>query len=357
MGQNIGTCVTALLSSFGTNKNAKRAAIVHLSFNVLGTIIWLAIFSIISSLLKPAYLDSSASYLGIAVAHSLFNIACTVLLLPMSAFLEKLAIKLVPETNNTDENTELDERLLVTPPVALARCNKLVQEMAEFSVTALKNGLNMLTRYDEDTAQEIRLSEEKADHYEDILGTYLVKLSRNRVSDNDSSEISKLLKVIGDFERISDHSINILESAEELREKDMSFTDDAIAELGVLCSAVSEILTLSYTAFINNDMNFARDVEPLEQVIDGLKTKLRNGHIKRLKDGTCSIEAGFVWADLITNLERTSDHCSNIAACIIDAADNNMNVHQSLRDMKTNDTNFTSKFAYYAEKYEIANGM
>ncbi len=357
MGQNIGTCVTALLSSFGTNKNAKRAAIVHLSFNVLGTIIWLSVFSLISVLLRPALLDASVSYLGIAVAHSLFNIACTVVLLPMASLLEKLAIKLVPETSKIDENTELDERLLVTPPIALARCNKLVQEMAEFSVTALKNGLNMLTRYDENTAQEIRSSEEKADHYEDILGTYLVKLSRNRVSDNDSSEISKLLKVIGDFERISDHSINILESAEELREKDMNFTDDAIAELGVLCSAVSEILTLSYTAFINNDMNFARDVEPLEQVIDGLKTKLRNGHIKRLKEGTCSIEAGFVWADLITNLERTSDHCSNIAACIIDAAENNMNVHQSLRDMKTNDTNFTSKFAYYAEKYEIVNEM
>ena len=353
MGQNIGTCVTALLSSFGTNKNAKRAAIVHLSFNVIGTIIWLSVFSLISAILKPALLDASASYLGIAIAHSLFNIACTALLLPMSSLLEKLAIKLVPDTNKKDEIAELDEKLLVIPPVALERCNELVCEMAESSVVALKNGLNMLSRYDSAIAEEIRAAEEKADHYEDILGTYLVKLSRNQISDSDSSEVSKLLKVIGDFERISDHSINVLESAEELKEKDMQFTPDAVKELDVLCSAVSEILTLSYMAFINNDLKSARDVEPLEQVIDGLKAKLRDGHIKRLKNGTCSIEAGFVWADLITNLERTADHCSNIAACVIDASENNMNVHQSVRDMKVNNTYFSSKYSYYTEKYAI----
>ena len=353
MGQNIGTCVTALLSSFGTNKNAKRAAIVHLSFNVIGTIIWLSLFSLISAVLKPALLDASASYLGIAIAHSLFNIACTALLLPMSSLLEKLAIKLVPDTNKKDEIAELDEKLLVIPPVALERCNELVCEMAESSVVALKNGLNMLSKYDSAIAEEIRAAEEKADHYEDILGTYLVKLSRNQISDSDSSEVSKLLKVIGDFERISDHSINILESAEELKEKDMQFTPDAVKELDVLCGAVSEILTLSYMAFINNDLKSAYDVEPLEQVIDGLKAKLRDGHIKRLKTGTCSIEAGFVWADLITNLERTADHCSNIAACIIDAAENNMNVHQSVRDMKVNNAYFSSKYSYYTEKYAI----
>ncbi len=353
MGQNIGTCVTALLSSFGTNKNAKRAAIVHLSFNVLGTVIWLSVFGIISALLKPALLDASATYLGIAIAHSMFNIACTIILLPMASLLEKLAIKLVPDTNKKDEIVELDERLLVTPPIALERCNELVCEMAELSVTALKNSLNMLTRYDPMVAEEIRAAEEKADHYEDILGTYLVKLSRYQISDSDSSEVSKLLKVIGDFERISDHSINILESAEELKEKDIKFTPDATVELGVICSAVSEILTISYMAFTGNDLKSACDIEPLEQVIDGLKAKLRDGHIRRLKDGTCSIEAGFVWADLITNLERTADHCSNIAACIIDASHNNMNVHKSVRDMKTNNEYFNSKFSYYLQKYEI----
>lgn len=353
MGQNIGTCITAILSSFGTNKNAKRAAIVHLSFNVIGTIIWLSVFSIVSAILKPAFLSMSASYVGIAVAHSAFNIACTVILLPMSSLLEKIAIRLVPDTNKEDEIVELDERLLVTPAIALDRCRELVCEMAEVSVSALKNSLNMLNKYDKDIAEDIRRAEDKADHYEDILGTYLVKLSRNQISDSDSAEVSKLLKAIGDFERISDHSVNILESAEELKNKDLFLTDSAKEELNTICCAVSEILTLSYKAFVKNDLEIARDIEPLEQVIDGLKAKLRDDHIKRLKDGECSIEVGFVWADLLTNLERTSDHCSNIAVCVIDAAENNMNVHQSLRSMKKGNSYFDARYAEYAKKYMV----
>lgn len=351
MGQNIGTCITAILSSFGTNKNAKRAAIVHLSFNVIGTVIWLSVFSIISAILKPAILDASASYLGIAVAHSAFNIACTALLLPMSSLLERLAVKLVPDSDKKEKVAKLDERLLATPPIALERCNELVREMAEISVTSLKTSLNMLTGYDSDTADIIRKSEEKVDHYEDILGTYLVKLSRHQISDSDSAEVSKLLKAIGDFERISDHSVNILESAEELTKKDIHFTAGAQKELDTLCSAVSEILTLSFRAFVNTDLQAARDVEPLEQVIDGLKAKSRDDHIKRLKNGECSIEAGFVWADLLTNLERTSDHCSNIAVCVIDATQHNMNVHQSLRTMKREDPYFEKRYLEYAKKY------
>lgn len=351
MGQNIGTCITAILSSFGTNKNAKRAAIVHLSFNVIGTVIWLSVFSIISAILKPAILDATASYLGIAVAHSAFNIACTALLLPMSSLLERLAVKLVPDSDKKEKVAKLDERLLATPPIALERCNELVREMAEISVTSLKTSLNMLTGYDSDTADKIRKSEDKVDHYEDILGTYLVKLSRHQISDSDSAEVSKLLKAIGDFERISDHSVNILESAEELTKKDIHFTAGAQKELDTLCSAVSEILTLSFRAFVNTDLQAARDVEPLEQVIDGLKAKSRDDHIKRLKNGECSIEAGFVWADLLTNLERTSDHCSNIAVCVIDATQHNMNVHQSLRTMKREDPYFEKRYLEYAKKY------
>lgn len=351
MGQNIGTCITAILSSFGTNKNAKRAAIVHLSFNVIGTVILLSVFSIISAILKPAILDASASYLGIAVAHSAFNIACTALLLPMSSLLERLAVKLVPDSDKKEKVAKLDERLLATPPIALERCNELVREMAEISVTSLKTSLNMLTGYDSDTADKIRKSEDKVDHYEDILGTYLVKLSRHQISDSDSAEVSKLLKAIGDFERISDHSVNILESAEELTKKDIHFTAGAQKELDTLCSAVSEILTLSFRAFVNTDLQAARDVEPLEQVIDGLKAKSRDDHIKRLKNGECSIEAGFVWADLLTNLERTSDHCSNIAVCVIDATQHNMNVHQSLRTMKREDPYFEKRYLEYAKKY------
>lgn len=351
MGQNIGTCITAILSSFGTNKNAKRAAVVHLTFNVAGAAIWLTVFGIISYVFKPAVLDAPAGYLGVAVAHSVFNIACTAIMLPMSSLLEKLAIKLVPESDKKEVIAELDERLLDTPPIALARCSRLVCDMAVLSVSALNDSIKMLESYDPKTAQSIRDSEEKADHYEDILGTYLVKLSRHRVSDSDSATISKLLKAIGDFERITDHSVNILESAEELNDKEIQFTSAAKNELYTLCRAVSEILSLSCDAFINNDFEAARNVEPLEQVIDKLRDKLRNGHIIRLKNGECSIEVGFIWSDLLTNLERTADHCSNLAVCVIDAAQNNMNLHSSLRRMKQDNAYFDKKYAEYAEKY------
>lgn len=353
MGQNIGTCVTALLSSFGTNKNAKRAAVVHLSFNVIGTVIWLTVFSIVSAIFKPVLLDEPATYLGIAVAHSLFNIACTALLLPMSDLLEKLAIKIVPDSSKKEVQTELDERLLVTPPIALECCGNVVNDMAKESVSALKKSLNMLNKYEEATAEEIRSAEDKTDHYEDILGTYLVKLSSYQISDNDSITVSKLLKAIGDFERISDHSVNILESAEELKEKGICFTHAAKQELDVLCSAVSEILSLCYMAFTKNDLELAGKVEPLEQVIDELKEEMRNSHIARLKNGECSIEAGFVWLDLLTNLERTADHCSNVAVCVIDVAENNMNMHQALNSIRKNDTGFEEKYAEYARKYSI----
>lgn len=351
MGQNIGTCITAILSSLGTNKNAKRAAVVHLTFNVAGAAIWLTVFSIISYVFKPAVLDTPVTYLGVAVAHSVFNIACTAIMLPMSSLLEKLAIKLVPENDKKDVIAELDERLLDTPPIALERCSKLVCDMASLSASALNTSMRMLEKYDSRSADAIRESEEKADHYEDILGTYLVKLSRHRVSDSDSAAISKLLKAIGDFERISDHSVNILESAEELKDKEIQFTSAAKNELYTLCRAVSEILSLSCDAFINNDLEAARNVEPLEQVIDKLRDKLRNGHIVRLKNGECSIEVGFIWSDLLTNLERTADHCSNLAVCVIDAANNNMNLHSSLRQMKADSTYYKEKYAEYAEKY------
>lgn len=353
MGQNIGTCVTALLSTVGTNKNAKRAAVVHLSFNVIGTVVWLSLFSIISAVFKPMLLDESATYFGIAVAHSLFNIACTILLLPMSGLLEKLAVKLVPDNNRKETISELDDNLLVMPPVALERSSSLVNKMAEDAVTGLKISLNMLSKYDSATAAEVREIEEKTDHYEDILGTFLVKLSRNQISDNDSIEISKLLNAIGDFERISDHSVNLLESAEELNEKAIVFTAEANKEMENLCSAVSEILTLAHAAFVDNNLDAARSIEPLEQVIDGLKATMRSSHIKRLKNGECTIEAGFVWVDLLTNLERTADHCSNIAVCVLDANEHNMNMHESLRRMKKDNADFDEKFAEYSKKYDI----
>ncbi|MCI7146769.1 MAG: Na/Pi cotransporter family protein, partial [Firmicutes bacterium] len=322
MGQNIGTCVTAMISSVGANKNAKRAAVVHLSFNIIGTVVWLTVFCIIKALFAPALLNQSASLVGIAVAHSVFNVLCTILLLPMAGFLEKLAQRVVPDAKEPEVRTELDERLLVTPPLALENCRKVSITMAETSAAALKEGLICLRSYDSALAEAIREKESKTDYYEDILGTYLVKLSGSQISENDSSEATKLLKVIGDFERISDHALNLLESAEELQQKGLAFTESAAKELEILSAAINEILDLSTNAFIYNDLESASKVESLEQVIDGLKEQMRTRHILRLQQGECSIDAGFVWSDLLTNLERTSDHCSNIAGCVLDMAQN-----------------------------------
>lgn len=354
MGQNIGTCITAILSSFGTNKNAKRAAIVHLSFNVIGTVVWLIVFSIISMTLKPAILNKAASLPGIAIAHSIFNILCTAILLPQTKNLERLAIKLVPASPDEAEKTvELDERLLQTPTIALERCAAVTKEMAEFAIGAFKSSLDMLNSYDAELANKINKLEKRVDHYEDVLGTYLVKLSRIQLSDNDSAEVSKLLKAIGDFERISDHAVNVVESAEELKDKGIELTASAKEEMSVLCNAVSEIIDMVYIAFNENDLEVAKNIEPLEQVIDGLREKTRDNHIRRLQKGECSIEAGFVLSDLLTNLERTADHCSNLAICIIDANAHNMNIHQSLKERKFS-PDFKEKHEAYMAKYNIA---
>ena len=353
MGQNIGTCVTALLSSFGANKNAKRAAILHLAFNVTGTVVWLTVFSIVSRLVQPAILNSSASYLGIAACHSAFNILCTALLLPLSGLLEKIAYLVVPEGKEAAQKVELDERLLATPSIALGQCCQLVLKMAGETVTGFKMSLDALTSGDVSSAEKIRTIENDVDHYEDVLGTYLTKLARAQISDDDSSEVSKLLKVIGDLERISDHSVNVLESAEEICEKKIVFTDGAKREMEMLCKALAEILDITTDAFCHNDWDAATSVEPLEQVIDHMKTVLRNRHINRLKNGQCSVEAGFIWSDLLTNLERTSDHCSNIAVSIIDAHAHNMNAHQSLRSMKEGNPAFFERLDDYSRKYAL----
>jgi len=353
MGQNIGTCVTALLSSFGTNKNAKRAAIVHLSFNVIGTVVWLSVFSLVSALLKPAVLSASATYLGIAVCHSLFNSLCTALLLPQSALLEKIAYLLVPEGKDTAKAVELDERLLATPSIALGECHKLALKMGEETMEGFRLCLDALGRFDTANAERIRFIEKDVDHYEDILGTYLTKLGRAQISDDDSSEVSKLLKIIGDLERISDHSVNVLESVEEIAEKKIEFSAGAKQEMAVLCAAVAEILGLTMDALNRDDADAASSIEPLEQVVDHLKTMLRDRHIARLKKGECSVEAGFVWSDLLTDLERTSDHCSNIALSILDACAHNMNAHQSLRSLKKNSPGYLEKLDAWSRKYTL----
>ena len=353
MGQNIGTCVTALLSSFGANKNAKRAAIIHLAFNVIGTVVWLTMFSLASHLFQPALLGMPANYLGIAVCHSVFNILCTALLLPMSGLLERIAYLLVPEGKDTAKSVELDERLLATPSIALGQCHNLVLKMAEETLGGTRMSMNALLYGDMTEAEKIRGSEKTVDHYEDVLGTFLSKLSRAQVSDDDSSEISKLLKVIGDLERISDHSVNVLESAEEMKEKKIIFSEGAKQEMEVLSSALTEILQLTMDALQRNDWESASSVEPLEQVIDHLKSLLRNRHITRLKKGECGVEAGFIWADLLTDMERISDHCSNIAVSIIDAHEHNMNAHESLQSMKKGNPAFFEKLDDYSRKYQL----
>ena len=306
-------------------------------------------------LLRPVILDEPASRLGIAVVHSVFNVLCTLLMLPLSSFLEKLVTILVPDDKRSDAVAELDERLFATPSIALERCHTVAAEMAETAVAALKDAMVSLRSYTPALAASIREKEDKTDHYEDILGTYLVNLSTRQISEADSREAAKLLKMIGDFERIADHAVNILESAEELRDKELRFTEDASSDLTVVSAAVRDILDLSLNAFLHDDLNAASMVEPLEQVIDQLKEQLRTRHILRMQKGDCSIDAGFAWSDLLTSLERTADHCSNIAGCVIDIAHGNMDIHQSLRAFRTGSEDFRQRFQEYQRKY-VLNG-
>ena len=351
MGQNIGTCITALLSSMGTNKNARRAALVHLSFNVIGTGVWLIVFIIVKNLFAPAMLALPVDAAMIAVAHSVFNIACTALLLPMGGLLEKLACRLIPETKDPDAIEELDERLLATPSLALERSRMLTVDMGRCAAEALTLSLNCLDTYNADSVKRVIKLEDKTDHYEDMVGSYLVKLSSGHVSDDVSENSAMLLKVIGDFERIGDHAANLVKSAEEMKDKKIRFSAGAAEEMRNVINAVSEIMTITVDAFERMDYDAAAHVEPLEQIIDKLKELLRRSHITRLQQGECSIEAGFVLHDVLTNLERVSDHCSNVAGGVIDMGNHNLNTHESLRHMKTDSISFKELYAQYAAKY------
>ena len=281
MGQNIGTCVTALISSVGTSRNAKRAAIVHLSFNVIGTVVWLAVFCIVRAVAAPAILGESATMYGIAIAHTAFNVACTALLLPASGLLEKLAIRLVPDGKKKDAEVTLDERLLATPPLALEQCSVVAEDMAYYASGALKKAIDCVMEFDPKAAQEVRESEDKTDKYEDMLGTYLLKLGAEPLSDTASEEVTELLKLIGDFERIGDHAVNIIESAEEMHDKQLEFSRSAKYELSVMSAAVGEVMNLAVKAFAENDTQAASCVEPLEQVVDDLKDELEQKSAQR----------------------------------------------------------------------------
>ena len=353
MGQNIGTCVTALLSSIGTNKNARRAALVHLNFNVIGATVGIVLFYVVRAVAAPALLGQAASEWGIAVAHSIFNILCTAVLLPMGGLLEKLVLRLVPEGKQPQREAELDERLLATPALALERCRTLIADMASYSMESLRESLNAITAYNQKSAEHIREDEAKTDHYEDIIGSYLVKLSARKIGESDSALAAEYLRIIGDFERIADHSVNILESAEEMQQKGIAFSAAALQEYATMAGAVREVTALAYDSFVSGDVQAARQVEPLEQVIDDLKEKMRIHHILRMQQGSCSIESGFVWSDLLTALERVGDHCSNIAGCVIDLHHHNMNTHEAIRSARMENENFDDEYKAYAVKYSL----
>ena len=354
MGQNIGTCVTAILSSVGTTKNAKRAATVHLLFNVLGTVIGLVLFMAASWIFKPAILGDGATQLGISICHTAFNILCTAILLPSGSLLEKIVCKIVPDDKTQETNAELDDRLLTTPSIALQRCQVLTAEMADIAADTFRRSVVALTDFDPEAAEAVRELEKKTDHYEDILGTYLVKLSAHNISVDDNAGAAMLLKAISDFERIGDHATNIVEVAAELSTKGLKFSDTALEELQVITAAVDEILNLSITAFVNHDLEAAYRVEPLEEVIDKLKEQIRTRHILRLQQGTCSIITGFIWSDLLNSLERTSDHCSNIAGCVIDLHNHNMNTHEAIRSAKLEHPEFGRHYEAFATKYHLS---
>ena len=353
MGQNIGTCVTAMLSSVGTTKNAKRTAIVHLLFNVIGTVVCLTLYMIVTSIMDFALLRESASHLSISVCHTIFNVACTALLLPSGNLLEKLVCKIVPDSKVAEEAAELDERLLATPSIALERCRDTAVKMSEAAAETLKQSITCLTAYTPELGETVQELENLTDHYEDILGSYLVKLSALRSSEADSSEATMMLKAINDFERIADHGQNLMEAGQELVEKELEFSVPAKGELAVLVAAVNEIIELSFNAFITRDLDAAYKVEPLEEVIDGLKEQMRTRHILRMQQGTCTIEAGFVWSDLLTSLERASDHCSNIAGAVIELVGLDRSNMEALRSAKVDYSHFGELFTEYTKKYML----
>lgn len=352
MGQNIGTCVTCLLSSIGTNKNARRAAVVHLLFNTIGTVVILTLFCIIKTFVYIPLLSEQASMFGIALTHSIFNVLCVMILLPMSALLEKLALRIIPDDKIKEKYDELDTRLFVTPTLALAQAKSSLSDMADTSRKAITMALKSVNNYSDKLYEDILNQEDKNDRYEDKIGTYLVDLSsKNTLSESESKEVSKMLKIIGDLERIADHAINIGQASRELRDKNLSLSEDAIKEMDNMLNAVKECVDLSLLAFEKDDLAIALKVPPLEEVIDELKAILRANHIDRVKRRQCSIEAGFIWSDLLTNLERVGDHCNNIATEIIDDLNYDNRYFHKTKRHASDDEGYDAMYRDYSLKY------
>lgn len=358
MGQNIGTCITAILSSIGANRGAKRVAAVHLSFNIIGTVVFLTLFYTANAFIHFDFLGDTVNPANVAVIHSMFNVGCTLMLLPFTKALEKLANKVVkdaPEEKNPDQTLNfLDERFFETPSFAVTQCKTVAVRMANHARECIFEAMDLIKGFDKEKCAEVFRLEEKIDRYEDALGEYIVKLSRLDVSEEDSKTLTMILHNMGDLERISDHARNIAETAVELNNKGLDFSQSAQKEVNVFMDAVHEIVNLAVDAFERADVKMAKEVEPLEDVIDAIHNEVKSRHVKRLKDGTCTIELGFILSDLSTNLERVADHCSNLAVCVIESEKGNFDMHHYLDDLKLyGHSDFDVKMNKYEEKYAL----
>lgn len=354
LGANIGTCVTALISSVGTNKNAKRVVIMHFFVNVFGSGICMIIMYIMKAF-DVTLLGAEIGMVGVAIVHTLFNVVTTVVLFPIKKILIGFCAKLVPEDNQEKQHTAfLDERIFNNTPLAISECRRLANEMAEYTRQAIMTSLDLVVGYDEEKAQFVKQTETLTDKYEDRLGTYLVRLSSNNLTEEDSHSVSRMLHSLSDLERISDHALNLCGTALEIKEKNIQFSNDAKRELGVTTQALREIVDITIDSFMHDDFEKAAHVEPIEQVIDKLKDELKARHIDRLQKGECTVQLGFVFSDLLTNIERVSDHCSNIAVYTIQQDSPKLDTHKYLRKVKTESVgNFIEEYNSYEKKYSL----
>lgn len=353
LGANIGTCVTALIGSIGTNKNAKRVVVMHFSVNVFGSILCMIIMYILKAF-QIDILGAEIAMVGVAIVHTLFNTINTIILLPVKKLLVKFCELVVPDREEKTHTVFLDERIFNNSPLAISECRRLTNEMAELTRTSLKKSIDLIFNYQQYIVDEIRQEENLSDKYEDKLGTYLVRLSNNKLSENESHQTARMLHSIGDFERIGDHALNICKLAEEMHNKNISFSDDGKKELGIIANAVKEILNMSIDSFINDDPDAASHVEPLEQVVDDLKKQLKTLHISRLQNNGCTIELGFIFTDLLTNFERVSDHCSNIAVYTMQLPSDMLDAHKYLNKLKSSsNSSFLEDYDMYKTKYRL----
>lgn len=358
LGQNIGTCVTAMISGVGASRNARRAALVHLYFNIIGTLVFMGVFYLLDAVFQFPFMEKPADALGIAVVHSCFNVSATLLLLPFSKGLVKLACLTTgdgsrEQARQGDEVLQhLDPRFLNTPAYAIEQSRNVAASMAELAERAINLAMGLVTGYDAEKARQVLELETRVDQYEDQLGSYLVKAGSRDLSERDNHSLSVMLHCIGDFERISDHARNVQEAAQEMEDKGVNFSDKALQELEVLRSAIRDILKITMRSFMDEDLELARQVEPLEEVIDALILEIRQRHIRRLRKGSCTIELGFILSDIITNLERVSDHCSNIAVCLLEISEDEFDTHAYLEDMRREDnTEFRRQVMAYGRQY------